>query len=267
MAEWKHALRAYPHLLRASFAASVAYRVAFLIVLVSTTMPLVMLALWLEVTRTSPVDGFTARRFTVYYLTSIIVRIATGCWVVYDVTNELRLGTLNYRLLRPLHPLLAYSAENLAEAPMRALVCAPVLFVLIGPLHADICHDPVLWAAFLPAVFGAWLLAFFSTALIGMLAFWFDKAMSVFYAWTAVTAVLSGYIVPLDLLPGPVRAFAHVAPFRFLLSFPVEIVAGRLERRQALLLLALQWTYLGLGFFAARLVWRRGLRRHGAFGD
>ena len=267
MAEWRHAIRTYPHLLRAAFVASIVYRMGFVVMLLSTTMPLVMLALWAEVARTQPIGGFSSRGFAAYYLATVLVRIATGCWVVYDITNEIRLGTLSYRLLRPIHPLLAYSAENLAEAPMRSLVSVPVVLVLFAAFHREISADAVVWLALLPAVFAAWLLNFLATAMIGMLAFWFDKAMSVFYAYSAVSMVLSGYIVPLDLLPGPVHRLAGISPFRFLLSFPVELMVGRLERGEALRLLGLQWLYAAVALGMVAVLWRRGVRRHGGFGD
>jgi ABC-2 type transport system permease protein len=40
----------------------------------------------------------------------------TGSWVVWDLVREVKDGTLSTRLLRPIHPLVAYSAENLAAS-------------------------------------------------------------------------------------------------------------------------------------------------------
>ena len=43
----------------------------------------------------------------------------TGAWVVWEMNTEVRQGTLQKRLLRPVHPLLTYLTENLAAIPMR----------------------------------------------------------------------------------------------------------------------------------------------------
>jgi ABC-2 type transport system permease protein len=103
-------------------------------------------------------------------------------------------------------------------------------------------------------------------ALIGTLALFVDSAVSVFEAWLGLSSVLSGYLIPLDLFPEVVRAVALKLPFRFLLSFPVELMLGRPTHGDALLLLAGQWAYVALAMIAVHFFWRAGMRRFGAFG-
>src|SRR5256885_16741257 len=83
---------------------------------------------------------------------------------------EIRQGVLAMRLLRPLHPLIAYSAENLAAVPLRGTVALPVVGILLWAARGQLGHDPLLWLMLLPALFGAWLLTFLVMALIGTLA-------------------------------------------------------------------------------------------------
>jgi ABC-2 type transport system permease protein len=78
--------------------------------------------------------------------------------------------------------------------------------------------------------------------------------------------VLSGYLIPLDLFPAAVQRIALVLPFRFLLSFPVELALGRLSRAHALELLLAQAGYISIALIATHFVWRRGLRRYAAYG-
>jgi ABC-2 type transport system permease protein len=260
------AARAYPQLLRTGFAGAVAYRAEFLIWMFSTNMPLVMLAIWAAVARSGPVGSYTQRGFTAYYLITLLVRVLTGSWVVWEMTMEIRSGTLALRLLRPLHPLLAYSAENLAAVPMRAFVALPVIAILLWNARAELTHDPVLWLLLVPAMFAAWLLTFLVMALIGTLGLWFESATSLFEAWLGISAILSGYLIPLDLFPEGVRRVAMVLPFRFLLSFPVELALGKVGRADALLLLSAQWSYVAVALLATRTVWRAGLKRYAAYG-
>ena len=81
-----------------------------------------------------------------------------------------------------------------------------------------------------------------------------------------MSAVLSGYLVPLDLFPQAVQRIALVLPFRFLLSFPVELMLGKPTRLHALELLGAQWLYVAVALVATNLVWRAGLRRYAAYG-
>jgi ABC-2 type transport system permease protein len=260
------AVKAYPQLLRTGFAGAVAYRAEFLIWMFSTNMPLVMLAIWSAVARGGPVGPYTQKGFAAYYLATLLVRLLTGSWVVWELTMEIRQGTLALRLLRPLHPLLAYSAENLAAVPLRGVIAIPVVAVVLFTVRGQLAHDPALWLLLLPAMFGAWLLTFLVMALIGTLGLWFESATSLFEAWLGISAILSGYLVPLDLFPHAVRNVALVLPFRFLLSFPVELVLGRVDRAQALQLLLAQWGYVSLALLATHAVWRAGLKKYAAYG-
>jgi ABC-2 type transport system permease protein len=259
--------RAIPTLLRVGLADAVAYRAELLVWLLSTNMPLVMLALWSAVARDGPVGRFGQKDFVAYYLAALVVRLLTGAWVVWELTFEIRQGTLAYRLLRPLHPLLAYAAENVAALPLRAALALPVAGVALWVTAGDrLCHDPLLLALFPLTVFGGWLITFLAMAIVGTMAFRVDSATSLFEIWMGLFGVFSGYLVPLELFPPWVIALARVLPFRSMLGFPVELVIGLLTRQQVLLELAIQWGWIAALFLGARLAWRSGLRHFAAFG-
>jgi ABC-2 type transport system permease protein len=259
--------RVVPTLLRVGLADAVAYRAELVVWLLSTNMPLVMLALWSAVAREAPVGRFGQADFTAYYLAALVVRLLTGAWVVWELTFEIRQGTLAYRLLRPLHPLLAYAAENLAALPLRAALALPVAGVALWLTSADrVTHDPLLLALFPLTVLGGWLITFLAMAIVGTLAFRVDSATSLFEIWMGLFGIFSGYLVPLELFPPWVIALARLLPFRSMLGFPVELIIGHLTRPQVLLELAIQWGWIGLLFLGARAAWRSGLRHFAAFG-
>jgi ABC-2 type transport system permease protein len=262
----KRALRAYPQLLRTGFAGAVAYRTEFLIWMFSTNMPLVMLAIWAAAARSGPVGGYSQQGFAAYYLAALLVRLMTGAWVVWELTMEIRQGTLALRLLRPIHPLLQWSADNIAAIPMRGIVAIPVVAILLWVGRAELAHDWFSWLVLCFALLGAWLLYFLVQAIIGTFALRFESAASLFDAWLGFQNILSGYLVPLDLFPRAVRSLALVLPFRFQLSFPVELMLGRWSRADAVALLAAQWAYVALFFLATKLAWRSGLRHYAAYG-
>ena len=122
-------LRALPTLLKVGFSEAVAYRAEFVVWLLSTNMPLVMLALWSAVARDAPVGRFGQREFVAYFLAAFVVRLMTGAWVIWELNFEIRQGTLAFRLLRPVHPLFHYAAENISAMPMRLLVTAPIAWM------------------------------------------------------------------------------------------------------------------------------------------
>jgi ABC-2 type transport system permease protein len=260
-------LRALPTLLKVGFADAVAYRAELVVWLLSTNMALVMMALFTAVARDGPVGRFGQRDFVAYFLATLVVRLVTGAWVVWEANMEIRQGTLAFRLLRPIHPLVHYAAENLAAIPMRAAVALPLALVLLATLGAEhVTGDPLLWLVFLLSVLGAWLITFLAMSVIAALAFWVDSASSFAQVWFGLFTVLSGYLMPLEIFPRWLALAARFLPFRYQLAFPVETIIGMLGRPRALLDLAVQWGFVLALALAARASWRAGLRRYSAFG-
>jgi len=260
-------LRAMPSLFRVGFASAIAYRAEFLVWVLATNMPLVMLLLWTAVAREAPVGRFGEAEFVAYFLATLIVRMLTGSWVVWELNFEIRQGTIGMKLLRPIHPLLVYATDNLAALPLRALVSLPVAAIALWWVgHGQLASDPMLWIVAPIAIAGAWAMTFCATSFIGTLGFFWDSSMSLFQLWLGFFFVFSGYIVPLELLPAWLYDVVRWLPFRYLLSFPVEAMLGLVDRDEALVALAIQWAYVAAFLALALWTWKRGLARYSAFG-
>jgi ABC-2 type transport system permease protein len=63
-----------------------------------------------------------------------------------------------------------------------------------------------------------------------------------------------------------VRDILWFLPFRYTMSFPVELLMGRLRLREILLGIAIQWIWVTALYALNRWVWHRGLRRYSAVG-
>jgi ABC-2 type transport system permease protein len=260
-------LRAIPTLLRVGFAGAVAYRSEFFVWILSTNMPLVMLALFHEVAREAPIGGFGQKDLTAYFLVTLIVRLMTGSWVVWEMNMEIRGGEIAMRILRPIHPFLAYACDNLAAIPIRALIILPIAITAVvwaGPEH--LAHDPGHWAIGLVALFGAWALTFASMILVGTLGLYWESSLALYDLWLAGFFIFSGYLMPLELFPAWLRGATWWMPFRYTLAFPVEAMLGRGSVHDALRSLLAQWAWIVGLVGSAQLLWRRGLARYAVFG-
>jgi ABC-2 type transport system permease protein len=260
-------LRAFPTLLRVGIAETVAYRAEFLIWMLTTTMPLVMLGLWTSVASEAPFKQFTSDDFVAYYLAALIVRNLTSSWVVWQINEEIRNGTLSMRLLRPIHPFAGYAATHLSAVPLRALVALPFAAILLftNARHI-IATDPASLAMFLVSVAAAWVLTFSIMITLGAVAFWIQRTMGLADVYFGLFAVLSGYLVPLALMPSWIRAIAESSPFQYMLSVPVSILIGHARGTDALRLIGEQWIWALAMATLATLLWRRGVRRFEAYG-
>ena len=261
--ELARVVKAFPTLLRIGVAEVVAYRAEFLVWILTTNMPLVMLALWHAVAADGPVGRFDQKQFTAYFLAVLVVRLATNNWMAWQMSMEIRDGTLSAKLLRPIHPLYAYAAEQAAAIPMRILMVSPIVAALIVTTGDRLVrHDLRLVLVLMASLLGAWLLMYFFMVLLGAVAFYVDSAIGVFELWIGVYGILSGYFMPLEVLPGWANKVAGVLPFRFMLAFPVDL----LSPAQALRQLGAQWLYVVVTAVFALRVWRAGVRRFAAFG-
>lgn len=260
-------LRAYPTLLRVGLAAAIAYRAELVIWLLTTTMPIVSLALWTAVAETGPVGRLGTSEITAYFLAALVVRQLTGSWLVWEMNQDIKSGALAQRLLKPIHPLVGYSAENLAAVPLRALLAAPIAAIAIAATGGAHLPDSALaLALWLPSLLGAWLINFFTMALAGSLAFRIESSTFVFDLWLMAFMILSGYVVPIELFPGVVQEVARVLPFRYALGFPTELVTGLIDEGRVLRELGVQWAWVAACAAAGLAAWRSGVRRFAAYG-
>src|SRR5690606_26061448 len=160
-----------------------------------------------------------------------------------------------------------YAAENVAAIPLRALMAFPVAVAALIWLGSEqIVSDPLVWLIVPFIIAGAWLITFFTMAAIGSLGFLWESTLSVYQVWLGLYFVFSGYTVPLELFPSALGAVIDWLPFRFLLSFPVDVILGLLDRSELLVALPVQWSYVIAVGILARWIWRAGLRRYSAFG-
>jgi ABC-2 type transport system permease protein len=260
-------LRAIPTLLRIGVAETVAYRAEFLVWMLTTTMPLVMLALWTSVAREAPFRSYSSEDFVAYYLAVLIVRNVAGTWVTWQVSEEVRMGVMSMRLLRPLHPFVAYAVSHLAAVPFRSLVVLPIAGVLLLSSGASsLTREPLQLALIVPSLVLAWLVTFSFMFAIGALAFFITKTLALLNLYFMMFSLFSGYLLPQDLLPGWIARTAEILPFRYMLGVPVELMTRAHAPGEVLGLILGQLAWAAVSLAGALWVWRLGVKHYEAVG-
>ncbi len=137
------------------------------------------------------------------------------------MSEEIRLGTMAMRLLRPIHPFVdatpratSRRCRSAASSRSRSSV---VLLVTSGAQRA---HAPSRRSSRCSLVVDrvAWLITFAILFTIGALAFFLTQTMAISNLYFGLFSLFSGYLLPLDLLPRAIARLAAVLPFRFMLS-------------------------------------------------
>jgi ABC-2 type transport system permease protein len=262
-----HALRALPDVARVSVARHVAYRAEMTIWILTSILPLIMLALWNAVAADGPIAGWGQDEVARYFVATLVCRQLTGSWVVWELAWSIRTGRMSASLLRPLNPITIHAVWMLTALPFRVVILAPVVVALVV-WRPDLLAAPAPEAAalFVVSVALAWLLNFLVQVCFGLLAFWIDKVDGLFGVWFAVWSILSGYVAPLAFFPDALAATLRWLPFRATLSTPVELLGGFLPAHAAWPDVAAQAVWCAAAWALAGLLWRRGLGRYAAFG-
>ena len=245
------------------------YRASLVIWLVWTIMEsVVYLVVWSTVARSSggQVGSYDPAGFAAYFLVTMVVNQLTFTWIMHEFEYRVRQGQLSPLLLKPLHPIHGDIAENVTYKALTSAVLVPALILLAWTFRPALRPEPWMVAAFVPAVLLAFLLRFLSGWTLALAGFWTTRVLAINQLYYMAMLFLSGQMVPLSLLPGPVQALAAALPFRWMVAFPVELLLGRLSPEETVAGFGAQLAWLGAHAVAAALVWRAGLRRYSAVG-
>ena len=252
-----------------TFASFVQYRASMLIWMIWHILePLVYLVVWSAVAASGggTVRGFSAQDFSAYFIVLMVVNHVTYTWIFYEYEYRVRHGALSPALLRPLHPIHADVIDNVSSK----LITLPMMLLAAGILgayfHPALHATAASLAFFLPSLVLAFSLRFILEWTLALAAFWTTRVSAVNQAYYVAALFLSGQMAPLALFPPPVRDAAAALPFRWMISFPVELFLGRVPAAEACAGLAAQAAWLGGALLLMRAVWRAGVRRYSAVG-
>src|SRR5712692_5059426 len=228
--------------------------------------PLVSLFVWSTAASEKPIQGLTQGEFVAYYLLFILINQLTYSQTNWTVGDSIRNGDMNRALLRPLSPLFSTLSTELAGKVVYMTFVTPVVAALALLFHPTLHLTLLQVLVFVPALLLAWLLRFFWGYWLALLAFWATSANALLAVQDALIFLLAGQIAPIALLPGLLQFVAQVLPFRYMISFPVEVLLGHLSGVELLIGFGYQcvWFLVALTLFL--VVWHRGVRHYSAVG-
>lgn len=260
--------RVFGRLLAINVSLTFVYRGDFLILQLANVMvPVISLLVWraaLSGGADLPVD---AAYLDTYFVTVAVVSMLTSSWSAAFLSQAIRNGDLNRWLIRPASNFLDGAANNVGEKAVKIVLLIPVivLVVVLLPGEVSVPGRPLTWALFVLAILFAAVIAFAFDIARASLAFWFEDVQGFHTALDLVSYVLSGAVVPLVLLPTALAGGLQWQPFRFIVSFPIEVLLGQVPGGLALGF-AQQLGWLVAMVLLACGIWRLGLRQYSAAG-
>jgi ABC-2 type transport system permease protein len=228
--------------------------------------PLIYLFVWSTAAGQGSIGGLDRGAFIAYYLVLILVNQLTYAQSNWTVGDVIRSGGLNPWLLRPIAPLFQALFTEVAGKVVYMTFVTPVVAILALVLQPHIHLTAANALAFIPALILAWALRFFWGYWLALLAFWATRADALLALQDGLVFLLGGQVAPTPLLSGILHLAATVLPFRYMVSFPVEILTGQLAASGLLNGFAWQMGWLVVALSLSALAWHQGLRRYTAIG-
>jgi ABC-2 type transport system permease protein len=255
---------------RMSIALNLQYRMAMIIWLIGMIVePLMYLVVWRTVAiyNGGNVSGYSAGDFSAYFIATMLVNHVTFSWIMWEYDYRIRMGEFSTTLLKPIHPIHKDIAENLGYKLLTLLIILPTAALLAWLFRPTFSFTAGGMMAFVPGVTLAFFMRFLLEWTLAMAAFWTTRISAINQAYFVLLLFFSGRLAPLDLFPGFVQTIADLLPFRWMISFPVQLVLGQLSVEETIVGFIAQLIWLVIGYGLIRVVYRAGIKRYAAFGS
>jgi len=173
------------------------------------------------------------------------------------IASAVKDGSIAYVLNKPYNFLLYHLSTSMGETVFRALMNALFGSLIIGLIIGLPAH-PLGFLIAIPAVFGAWLLNFCVSVVIGLAAFVTEDISAFEWIYQKFAFILGGLLIPLDFYPAWLQAIAKALPFSSMIYAPSRLfVTHSLDLFLQTITVQAVWI-AALGAVAA-LAYRRGV--------
>lgn len=265
-------------ILRTSIEERLVYRGDFAFATLVRFLPIVtQIFLWGAIygSTTRELNSYTYANMVAYYLMAMLGRAFSSMpGLASGIARDVRDGTVKKYLTQPVD-MLGYLFWHRVAHKLVYYVVAAGPFILVFYLcgnYFDGWPDGFTITAWVASLAMAFLVGFLLESLIGLISFWFLEVSSLLFIYMMLNYFLSGHMIPLDWLPGPISEVVQFLPFKYLAYFPATIMLKRPDgmprytHDELLVELGVEMLWIVGLLIANRIAFARGVRRYGAFG-
>lgn len=244
------------------------YRVDSLIYTLGNILfPLVMLVVWLKISQSSGDRlAYSANQLSIYYLTLGFVQLVTSVWSAWFIDEDIRNGRLSKYLTKPISYFWYSATQNISEKAFRLFILLPFLLIAYFTFKVDFNFTAWSLMLFFLSLVLALILRLLVDFSLGLLAFWLSDNRAALSCYQLLDTTLSGRVIPLVFFPAVFGSILYFSPFRFWVSFPIEIMVGKITQDQIWQGFILQISWILIAFVVMKLVWFFGIREYQAVG-
>jgi ABC-2 type transport system permease protein len=210
---------------------------------------------------TAQIGSFTWPEMRTYILLAFGLNALIGFPAVSRMMWTIRTGDIVTDVIRPLNYMHTQLAQTAGLAALEGLFSFAIIVALgIGFVDVLPPASPLAAALFLVSVAMGFVTKFLFAFTVSLLCFWTMSAMGLNWAQLAIVNVLSGTLVPIELMPGWLQPVAEWSPLRGIVATPVGIYLGQYSGWELVFVLSLQAAWLAVLWIAADRSWPRAFR-------
>lgn len=246
------------------------YRADFVVYTLGTIIsPFIGLAIWLAISSSSTGLIYSSNELIIYFILAALINILTSTWGAYFIGARIKRGEFSNYLLKPTSFVYEWISNNLVEKVYKIVILFILIFffiILTGGIPVSFYTNyQLIFLAILSIIMGG-MINFILDLFIGISAFWLDEIEVINGINKTLGNLFSGKIIPLVFLPGFIGSFVIYLPYRYLISFPIEIILGKLSWEQIFFGFFIETIWLVCLYLLYKLIYFFGVKNYQSFG-
>jgi ABC-2 type transport system permease protein len=257
----KNKLKAYLPFAINVFQRQLSYKANVIIFLFGESMMLaVTYYLWRAIYGNSPdavIKGFSLNEMIIYILMSFLTALMTSVDISYDISREVKDGSIAINLVRPVSYEKRMMFQALGNVMYNFLVIFIAAFIFINILlysYSGTLSISNILLYFLSTALGI-LINFYYSYAFGLLSFKITNMWGLTQIMGAIIQLLSGALIPIAFFPNIVQKFIGLLPFSSLIYTPTMIFLGKLTGTELVQAIVLQLMWIIIMAAIAKLLW------------
>ncbi len=241
----------------------------FIFTMNAIVLPWVLLNVWVTVAEAKGGEALDTSYLVQYYYVQIIVNVLVSSWHGRILADRIRTGELLMFLLKPYEYIRYMAANNVSEKVWKILfslvALIPLYFIYQSYLTIPVWQTiPVAFVS----VFLAGMIKFFISQVIGLAGFWTNSVNALRDYNEGLSLLFSGRLFPIQYATKVIpEAFFTFLPYYYFLGFPVNVILGHVTGTDLWFGIGVQCFWVGILYGLHILLWKKGLRRYGGFGQ
>jgi ABC-2 type transport system permease protein len=263
-------MRKYLAFLRVNLQNAVAYRGPMMIWLISNMVTLIIfVSLWLSSDIIGgTVAGYSKNELVTYYLVGLLLQWIVG-WYPSWIKNEIKSGDLVGTTLSK--PLVFYWKVFFIEMGWHLIsVWAGLLAVIFMGYflfsYLTLTITPLIIIESIFAITVAIFITFTTFMCMGLSAFWLTTSDALDGLFWASRSIIGGEAIPIALLPAGLLGVIKFLPFRYMYSFPLEIVLGKLAGKEIVFGFTVGIIWILILVIIYKTMWSKGTKAYTSAG-